>query len=397
MKTVRWNISNGELQHFLREIRFRYFKWDTFACGALRMMPESIVLSPDEHATIVDLAERLAAALQRLETTVRNRPDLLALLDIPPKVAELLPLESDSPLQLARYDFFRTVEGGWAVSEFNEDVPGGFNEIVAAPRLLPQLHNGCTFTERFAESFLNALPDEGPVALMYATGYSEDLQHMLVLESLLAERGQQAILCSPSHLRLRWGEPAIGRQRIAAAVRFYPGEWFALLSNRRAWRRTLPRLPMMNPLSRLIRQSKRVFALWNQPGLVAPDDLVLFNQVAPPTDYFHARDAAQLRSQPSDWVLKESFGRMGENVVMGSLVNASEWDEAIRHAEKHPDRFIAQRCFEVEPLAFSQGPLYPALGAFLINGRFVGYYSRVAPTPFLTHQASYVPTVVESA
>ncbi len=305
--------------------------------------------------------------------------------------------EGDSPLQLARYDFFPTVEGGWAVSEFNEDVPGGFNEAVAAAEVLGPFQNGLPLGDEFARAFCQALPAEGTVALMYATGYSEDLQHMLILESLLRARGQNAVLCAPSHLAVRRAGPVVGREPIAAVVRFYPGEWFRYLDNHRPWKRLLPQMPMMNPLSRLISQSKRVFALWNEPALVPDDDRALFAAVTPHTEYFAERHVEALRAEPSAWVVKECFGRMGDAVAMGSLVKESEWEEAIRAALKQPDQFIVQRCFRVSPLEFAQGPLYPAIGAFLINGRFAGYYSRVAALPFLTHEASYVPTVVEAA
>ena len=68
-------------------------------------------------------------------------------------MARLIADERDRPLQLARYDLFPTPEGGWAVSEFNEDVPGGFNEVVAAPRLLGELHPGCQFPGDFDGAF----------------------------------------------------------------------------------------------------------------------------------------------------------------------------------------------------------------------------------------------------
>jgi hypothetical protein len=41
--------------------------------------------------------------------------------------------------------------------------------------------------------------------------------------------------------------------------------------------------------------------------------------------------------------------------------------------------------------------MYPAVGAFVVNGRFAGYYSRVAPRPLITHEAYHVATLVRSA
>ena len=396
MRTVRWQITPAEFDVFLRTLRFRFYKWDTFACGGLRVIPESIVLTPGEHAQIVSMTERLAAILRGIERRVRMRPEMLQRIGIPPVVAEMISREADSPMQLARYDFFPTLEGGWAVSEFNEDVPGGFNEIIAAEQLLARYHPGLRFVDRFAEAFIAAIPPEGRIALMYATGYSEDLQHMLVLESLLASRQQPTVLCSPRHLKLRFGKPSVRGERIEGVVRFYPGEWYPLLENRREWLRVVPRLPMMNPLCRLIAQSKSVFAVWDEPDMVNDEDRSFLHSVAPRTHYFTHASEQELQRQPAAWVIKENFGRMGENVVMGSLVSPGQWREAILHAQTQPNDHVIQRCFSVVPLEFSGGTLYPAIGAFVINGRFAGYYSRVAPDPFLTHQATYVPTVIDA-
>jgi glutathionylspermidine synthase len=396
MRSVRWEITPDQFSDFLRKLRFQYHKWDTFACGALRVVPESIVLTRQQHELIVSMTERLASILRGIEDRVKHDAKALRRIGIPPKVAELIGIEAESPMQLARYDFFPTPEGGWAVSEFNEDVPGGFNEIIAGERLLPNYHPGFQFVDRFAETFLDAIPSEGRVAFMYATGYSEDLQHMLVLQQLLEERGQTSLLCSPRHLKSRFGRLSVDGQRIDAVVRFYPGEWYPLLPNRRAWCRAVTKIPMMNPLRRLISQSKAVFDLWDQPGIVSKDDRDFLHTVAPETRCFRPEDEAILLDQPSQWVIKENFGRMGENVVMGSLVPSEHWQAAIQYAKAKPADHVIQRCFGVVPMQFSNGLLYPAIGAFVINGRFAGYYSRVAAEPFLTHQATYVPTVIDA-
>lgn len=104
----------------------------------------------------------------------------------------------------------------------------------------------------------------------------------------------------------------------------------------------------------------------------------------------------QVIDEREAWVLKQNFGRMGDNVVMGRLVKPTDWATAVAEARRRPADWVVQQCFEVAPLDFATGPQYPAVGAYLINGRFVGYYSRVAPEPFLTHQAIYVPTVIET-
>lgn len=399
MRSFYWEIQPAEFADYHRHLRFKYQKWDSYVDGKLRLLPESLVLTRSEHQHVVNMAERLARILREIEVKLKQRPDLLARLGIPEVVRGWIQQEPDNDWQLARYDFFLTPDGRWQVCEFNEDVPGGFNEIISASRLLQPYHPGLQFVDEFAAALLDAVPKEGRIALLYATGYAEDLQHMVILQQLLRERGQDSVLCSPRHLRKTWGGFAAGEQKVTAGIRFYPGEWFGLLENKRDWVAAIRGWPMLNPLTRLITQSKAVFSLWEEAGLVAPDDLAFLHEVAP-TTYEAAREIQNadfwrdLEAQRSQWVLKQNFGRMGDNVVMGSLVTDAQWSTTLAEVRKRPSDWVVQRCFAVAPLEFAAGPQYPAVGAYLINGRFVGYYSRVAPAPFLTHQAIYVPTVI---
>ena len=82
MKTMRWNVSGEQWRRIVREMQLRYFKWDVYVDGALRLIPESIVLTAAEHAEIVTLSERLAAALARIEATVRQDIRLIESLGI---------------------------------------------------------------------------------------------------------------------------------------------------------------------------------------------------------------------------------------------------------------------------------------------------------------------------
>jgi hypothetical protein len=102
-----------------------------------------------------------------------------------------------------------------------------------------------------------------------------------------------------------------------------------------------------------------------------------------------------LEEQP-DWVLKAAFGRMGDSVVLGALCTPTQWQTALKDAAQRPQDFLMQERFLVNPLDFANGPMYPALGAFLVNGKFAGYYSRAADTPFLTHEAYHVATLIET-
>src|SRR5690606_14109340 len=101
--------------------------------------------------------------------------------------------------------------------------------------------------------------------------------------------------------------------------------------------------------------------------------------------------------EPGRWVIKRAFGRMGDSVVIGALSTAAEWNAALAEASAAPRAFCIQERFAATPLDFEAGPLFPAIGAFLVNGRFAGYYSRAAPRPLIAHEALHVATLVQTA
>lgn len=396
-----WNLKPEEEDELFRQLRFRYHKWDTFACGGRLVLSESMVLDREDHELVVRTVEGLHQALGRFEGRVSQNPDALRALGIPEAVHPLVINSPDTPLQCARYDLFPTEDGRWMVSEFNEDVPGGFNEAAGIPDLLGDPGGALCWEGDLRSSFQEAFEPYGDVAFLYATAFSEDLQHMLVLEGWLRERGHRTLLASPEHLEggwtSGWRRPRFLGEGVDAAFRFYPGEWMARLPNLVQWISTAPRLPMMNPVRSLVRQSKTVFALWQEDELLSPEDRALLAAHCPRTHGFHTDLVEELRDHRERWVLKRSFGRMGDSVVLGSLVSEKEWEDTVKEALLAPRDFCAQECFSVRPVEFAAGPMYPAVGAYLVNGRFAGYYSRAAPRPLITHEAYHVATLVQAA
>jgi len=390
-----WGLTPAEEAEVLRSLRFRHFKWDTFVSGGQTILPETMVVDEALHREVVATVEALHQALLRFEARVVAHPQALEQLGIPRPLHPLLLRERDHGLHCARYDLFPTEDGRLMVSEFNEDVPGGFNEAQGVPDLLGDPGPGLRWEAGIRTAFQAAFRRYEGVALLYATGFAEDLQHMLILERWLQEAGHPTILGSPAHLEKGWRGLRVLGTRVEAAFRFFPGEWMPNLPNFATWARVGPSLPMMNPLRRLISQSKMMFALWQEDDTLDPADRALVDRHCPRTLRFHPSLLPRLMDEREDWVLKRAFGRMGDAVVMGNLATPREWEVTLRDASRQPGEWCAQERFRVAPLTFSCGPLFPTLGAFLLNGRFAGYYSRAAPKPFLTHEALYVGTLVQ--
>lgn len=390
-------VDEAGLRALVDELRFRFHKWDVYLSGKLRLLPEALVLGAAEHADAVAACVRLSDALARVATRVRTEADCLALLSIPAKLRPLLEAEIEQPFQVARYDLVPT-SAGWMIPEFNEDAPGGFNESVAGNALFAAVLAQGRVTGDFGQSFLDAMPAGRRCGLVYATGYAEDLQHMLVLADLLRSRGVEPVLGSPDQLSCGpFGKPRLRGESVDWILRFFPGEWFAFLGNLRPWRRAVARIPVVNPITRLLRQSKGLYAYWRQCDGIEAADRELLNRYTPHTEFFHAGLLPMLGEERERWVLKQMFGRMGDAVVIGRRNSPKDWDTALGHALRQPGQWIAQQAFEPRPLPSASGPLhFPVLGIYLVNGQFAGHYSRADEVGFTTHEAHYVVTAVET-
>jgi hypothetical protein len=397
MRCVPWAISAERFQDTLAQLKFEYFKWDMYMSGTCRILPESIVLSRETHAQLVAVAEACAALLRRFEAAARRDARFIEALGIDPALAPLLAAESAREPAFARADFFLTPEGEWVLSEFNEDAPGGFNEAVGLHEILDAGELGGVSAGDLRAALCGAFAGLDSVGFVYATAFSEDLQHCAVLEKWLSRLGHRTVRAGPDRLRRRWRGTYLGGRRIDGLFRFYPGEWLGLVPNAADWVRALPKLTLVNPPVRMLSQSKKSFRLLRESDLLDSSDRALARRYCPVTRDFDPLELERYRRERERLVLKRAFGRMGDAVVIGALVSEQDWNAALSHAAARAREFAMQERFDVAPLEFEAGILYPTIGVYTVNGRFAGYYSRVAPQPFITHEAYHVATVLEAA
>lgn len=397
MRLAPMPLSPAEFAPLIEDLRFQYHKWDAYVGGKLRVVPHFLVLTPEEHADAVACCVAIHGALERAEARIRREPDWMERLAIPRAVQEIVRVEQPHGHGIVRYDLIPTA-GGWMVPEVNEDAPGGFNEAIASGPLFGKYLQDARLPGDFAQAFLDALPPGGSVGMVYATGYAEDLQHVLILAELLRSRGIHCVLSSPDHLTCRpWGRPRLQGEPVDWIFRFFPGEWYGYLDNLTAWRRAAARIPIVNPLSRLLRQSKALFALWREAPVLDEADTALLNRVTPHTERFNRDAVERYLAERETWVLKKVYGRMGDSVAIGRLLKPEIWEKEVLEAAKKPDAYIAQRAFLPVLLADGACSLYPALGVYLINGSFADYYSRADEVGLTTHEAYYVVTAVETS
>lgn len=389
MRFEPWDLAPDTIGRRLRDLQFTFGKWDLYVEGRGTVAPGALVLTKQEHEFVVDASERLYQVSRQAQEKWPEQADSAQELGVDPWVAARARDEVPSGF-LTRIDFFLTSQG-WRISEFNDDCPGGYNEAIGLPAL---------FGEALPHGVPGDLPDALPawvgrsgssVGIVYATGYSEDLQVVALLAHLCRGQGLTVVLGSPEQFMMEGGRATLAGQPIDVILRFYPTQWMPLLRARKAWEEAAGRIPVLSPLRTAFTQSKASF------GRLQPGALGNLAPLIPHSQNLDAELAQQLSADKESWVVKPCSGRMGSGVCVGAAVSTNEWRKVLTGAvrERRTRPFIAQRRFEAIPVVVGGQSRTACVGAYVIDGRFAGYYSRLAKGPVVRHDAANVLTVVE--
>jgi glutathionylspermidine synthase len=329
-----------------------------------------------------------------------------------PEVLELADashLAGDSA-SMVRVDLLLGEDGVFRACEINADCPGGHNEAFGLPRLARAagFHAGSNPTRvveiaaaRLCELARTGAKDEGAVALLFATAYAEDLQVCAILQRAIQARGVRAILCPPTAPRLSKEGLAVGSTTVTALYRFFPAEYMEGQKNvpdiARAVRQGQVRT--MTSFSHIFEQSKLGMArAWAMRETLSPEERRDIELYLPET--FDLADVARERLllERAGWVVKRALGRVGDEVFVGPLTNDETWTLLVDGAlakRSAGEGWIAQRFVRQRPIATPWGPRFVTLGAYVIDGRFAGYFARVTPESHVSHDSLVVPVFVE--
>lgn len=381
----------------MERLRFDYGKWDLNVAGRATVPNGALVLESREHRDIVQASEELARICAKARQDLARDPEAAVALGTPRAIAEAAATDPAAQPIVTRIDFFLT-RNGWQVSESNDDCPGGYNEAIGLPAVLGDaVPARLEIPGDLPAALCGLLPRHGRIALLYATGYAEDMQAVQLVSRILQAQGVETILASPAHLECEAGRPpTVLGESVAGIFRFFPGEWLPGLPNWQAWRRLVASgFPLANPLSATCTQSKAMHA-WLQ---TRHGDEACVSQLLPETHVLDNANAQRALAAPHDWVLKPSFGRMGEGVIVGATCPPPTWQKRVAAALRaHRTRpYVVQRKFDAVPVETEPGvPWTVCVGAYVVAGRFAGYYSRMARGPVVAYDAANVLTVVET-
>ncbi|HSO35717.1 MAG TPA: hypothetical protein VLT33_24480, partial [Labilithrix sp.] len=303
---------------------------------------------------------------------------------------------------LVRVDLLLRDDGRFVACEVNTDCPGGHNESLALPRLARRAgfrggRDPTSVAHQLADRLVAMSGGQGSprgvVGLVCATAYAEDLQICALVERLVKERGGRALRMPATGPQASGGGVAFRGERVAVLYRYYPTEYMAEQTNIAALARAVEHgeLACLSTFAVIHAQSKLAMArAWASEPLRA-------NAAFPGTFALRDRDAASLLRDRPDWVLKRDLSRVGDHVIVGAL----ESDDAFRvtldeiaESEQAGEVWIAQRFVPPGYVPTPWGPRCLTLGAYLLDGVFVGYLARLTPTSHCSHDALMVPVFV---
>jgi glutathionylspermidine synthase len=297
-----------------------------------------------------------------------------------------------------RFDFHFTSEG-WRISEGNTDVPGGFNEASGFTRLLAQHYRGTETcgdpASALAHAILRRVGEGAMIAMVHATGFTDDRQVMAFLGLHFEGCGLRSVLASPDHLR--WRERRVFMESqwhsgpVDLAVRFFPAEWLPDLPSRCGWHHLFgnSETPLCNPATALLTQSKRLPLVWDGLDVRLP----AWRRLLPET-----RDIRDIQvDNRRDWVWKPALGRVGDSIGLSGVTSEKDLTWIRHNALRHPRAWIAQRRFEIVPIETADGLLFPCFGVYTIDGRAAGVYGRIGRNRLIDYRAQDIVVLKDLA
>jgi glutathionylspermidine synthase len=392
----------------------RYLIFDSYLAGVRRVEVHPLVLPRAMHEAAARAAESVVAAVGRVTARAHVDPAERARYGLSQDSMDLAAASHDSGdhASLMRVDLLLSEDGEWRACEINADCPGGHNESAGLPRLAREagFHEGDDPThmlESLADRLtaLAELPGEPPgvVALVYATAYAEDLQVCAIIQRILQRRGTRAILVSPMAPRFDTGELRVGAEIVRVLYRYFPTEYMDGNPNVEGICRAVRagRVRTLSSFAHMYTQSKYSFArAWAQEPTLEAADRAIVRRHIPASFDVAAIARERLVSERSDWVLKRAYGRVGDEVFVGSLLDDEEWGstvDAVTGMRGSGESWIAQRFVPQRPVPTPWGDRFVTLGAYVLDGRFVGYFTRITPESHVSHGALCVPVFTEAA
>ena len=402
MKLVR--IPENMYDDYRLDVIFRAYKWDPQFSDVNTLSRHALVISEEENAELERLTEQLDRETAMAEQALGANLGLAKPLALPRKARKELPrvqsYQEHRHIRLMRFDFHPIAGGGWAVSEVNSDVPGGFAEASEMPKITAALFEGrgfwCKdFGETITRTVLEKVKSGGCAMLVHCTSYSDDRQVMQFLGDRLEGAGFRVLYGAADHLRFE-NNKAISildgnSCEVDAIIRFTPLEWLIRMKPKR-WEGFFDTItPSCNHPIAIFAQTKRFPFVWDALEKIGVP-LPTWRELLPETlEVRHAKNK-------SGFLFKPALGRVGEGVAIKEACRGNEYRKIIKDVKRHPKRYVAQKKFHSLPLACDDGGSYHVcIGSYSVEGKAAGYYARISTSPRIDSCAEDIPVLIEGA
>lgn len=395
-------IPKNKYNDYRLDLIFNCYKWDPQFLDNNTIAKHALIITEEEHKELKELTEKLDAETRKAEEFLNNNLKLAKPLALPKKIYKEIKKmknnQANKHIRLMRYDFHPTVEGKWAVSEVNSDVPGGFAEA----SLMPQVANDLLKEEKywyknFGDILANAISkkvaNKGTIMLVHCTSYSDDRQVMQFLGDKLKSMGFNIIYSAVDHLQFK-NNQAISildgnEGKVDAIFRFTPLEWLIDIKPKR-WQGYFDTItPSCNHPIAIFAQTKRFPLVWDsleKNGI----KLSTWRKLLPET--LEVKNAKNREG----YIYKPACGRVGEKISIKEACKDDEYKQIMADVKKHPKQYLAQKRFNSKPLLSEDGEsFHVCLGSYSVDGIHGGYYARISKTPRIDSNAADIPVLIE--
>jgi glutathionylspermidine synthase len=399
-----------------RELAQRYLIFDAYVAGARRVEVQPLVLPLAMHESAVRAAESVVATVGGVAARAHTDPAERARYGLSDEVIRLAAASYDAgdDAALMRVDLLLGEDGQWRACEINADCPGGHNESVGLPKLARAAgfmagRNPTMMLENLTARLASmARANEageggGAVGLVFATAYAEDLQVCAIVQRMLEQAGTRALLVPPTAPRYDSGALRVAAEPVSVLYRYFPAEYMEGQRNLDGIVQAIRdrRVRTLSSFSHIYTQSKYAFArAWAHHASLDAADRAVVEKHVPQSSDLAAVPRDRLIHEREQWVIKRAYGRVGDEVFVGPLFSNGDWAslvDDVRAMRSAGQSWIAQRFVRQRPIPTPWGDRYVTLGAYVLDGRFVGYFARITPDSHVSHDALCVPVFTEAA
>ena len=396
------SIPNDKYDEYRLDLMFDCYKWDPQFLDNNTIARYALVITEEEHNELTRLTESLDVETRNAEIFLNNNLELAGPLALPRSVRneikKMKNYEPDRHIRLMRYDFHPTVEGKWAVSEVNSDVPGGFAEASLMPEVaLRILKNNTYWFKSFGDVIVKAISNKvkqrGRIMLVHCTSYSDDRQVMQFLGDRLKGEGYEVIYGAADHLNFKDNKAYSildgNEGEVEAIIRFTPLEWLTEIKPKR-WQGYFDTATVScnHPIA-IFAQTKRFPLVWDELERRGVR-MSTWRELLPETI-----EVSQVRGREG-FIYKPACGRVGEKISIKEACKDDEYKKIIADVRKHPKKYLAQKRFNSRPLKGENGEeFHVCLGSYTVDGKHAGYYARISGSPRIDSNAADIPVLIE--